>query len=198
MSALALEHLFNAVVASFEEDEINATNVFGWRQAAQHAYGPRIAWIPGDQGGNIGSTGPARNPGGFPRSLGTLGELFTVLISAQDESDPENELAQYHIVRMLRDAWYRAVYNAAHGTFVVRSESWTTDKMERRAGASLRLVCEIQSPITDELPDAPLVGIPLPEWINASPVGVDIATQASGDDNETEIEHVTIAAPDEP
>ena len=200
MTDLALERLFNAVTASFAADQINAVNVFGWREVAQHPYGPRIVWQPGDTTNSVGTTGPARNPGGYPRALGTLNELFTVIISAEDESEPENELKQYHIVRMLRDAWYRAVYNAAYGTFQVRSESWTTDKNERRAGASLRLVCEIQSPIVDALPDEPLIGNPaLADAIDGRPLGVSFTVDADDDpDDDDELERVDIPAPDEP
>jgi hypothetical protein len=86
-----------------------------------------------------------------------LRELCTVYITAQDPADPENEQAQYHIVRMLHDAWYRAVYHTAHGTFWIRSEAWETKRSERRHGATLRVVFEILAPILDRLPDPPLV-----------------------------------------
>lgn len=199
MTKLALEYLYDSVVASFAADQINATNLFGWRASAQNIYGPRIVWQPGDPSDSVGTTGPARNPGGYPRSLGTLGELFTVRISATDESEPENELKQYHIVRMLRDAWFRAVYKAAYGTFAVRSESWMTDKRERRAGAALQLVCEIQSPIVDALPDEPLIGIP-PEadTTDASPVGAEINVEADEVEDDGDVEQVLIPVPEEP
>lgn len=157
MSTLAVEHLFNQVSASFAADGIRATNLFGWRIPAQHPYGPRIAWVPGDPSNSAGLTTAPRGPGGNPRALGMLRELFTVYFTAQDASDPENELVQYHIVRMLHDAWFRAVYHAAHGTFWIRSETWETKRSERRHGATLRLVCEVLAPILDRLPDPPLV-----------------------------------------
>jgi hypothetical protein len=78
-----------------------------------------------------------------------LDELFTVYITGQDASDPENEQKQYHIARIVRDQWYRAVYLAAHGTFAVRNEMWLVEKIERRWGASLRLICSIQAPVLD-------------------------------------------------
>lgn len=157
---LALERLFDSVQASFAADSINAVNVFGWREPSKHPAGvlsTRIAWVPGDPSDSVGSTGPARNPGQIPRSLGTLGELFTVYISGQDPSAPEDERKQYHICRLLRDAWFRAVYAAAYGTFAVRSETWVNNQRERRHGAALRLVCEIQAPIIDAPPDDPLI-----------------------------------------
>lgn len=157
MITTALEHLYQRVTQSFTADGIQAVNVFGWRMPAQHPYGARIAWVPGDPSGALGATGAARNPGSHPRPIGMLLELFTVYITAQDPSDPENELKQYHLVRLLRDAWYRAVYRAAHGTFQLRAESWVTNKTERRHGATLRIVVEVQAPIVDALPDEPLV-----------------------------------------
>jgi hypothetical protein len=158
MSTLAVENLFNQVSASFAADGILATNLFGWRVPTQHPYGPRVAWVPGDPSNSAGLSTAPRGPGGVPRSLGMLRELFTVYFTAQDPADPENELAQYHIVRMLHDAWYRAVYHTAFGTFWIRSEAWETKRSERRHGATLRVVCEILAPILDRLPDPPLIG----------------------------------------
>lgn len=157
MSTLALENLFNTVQASFVADGIHAVNLFGWRIPTQHPYGPRVAWVPGDPSNSVGLTTAPRGPGGNPRALGMLNELCTVYITAQDPSDPENEQAQYHIVRMLHDAWFRAVYKAAHGTFYIRSEGWETKRSERRHGATLRVVFEIQAPVLDRLPDPPLI-----------------------------------------
>jgi hypothetical protein len=157
MSTLAVENLFNVVSASFTADGILATNLFGWRVPTQHPYGPRIAWVPGDPSNSAGLTTAPRGPGGNPRQLAMLRELFTVYFTAQDPADPENELVQYHIVRMLHDAWMRAVYHAAHGTYWIRSQGWETKRSERRHGATLRVVCEILAPILDRLPDPPLV-----------------------------------------
>lgn len=157
---LALEHLYTSVSASFVADGILADNVFGWRQPAQHPRRPRIAWVPGDVGGAVGVTVAPRNPGGNPRSLGTLNETFSVYITATDTSSPEVELAQYHIVRMLRDAWYRAVYHVAYGTFTILGEAWATEHNERRSGATLIIVCQLEAAILDVLPDPPLVASP--------------------------------------
>lgn len=154
---LALEKLFADVVARFAAEGTVCTNLFGWRVPPQQVIGPRIAWVPGDPSGSVGQDGPARNPGRNPRPLGTLHELFQVIISASDPTEPENELLQYRATRMLRDAWHRAVYLSARGTFQFRSEAWLIDKNERRLGTALRIVCEIQSMIPDEaLPTAPV------------------------------------------
>ena len=158
MSTLAVENLFNAVSASFAADGIHAQNLFGWRIPTQHPFGPRIAWVPGDPSNSAGLSTAPRGPGGLPvRALGMLRELCTVYITAQDPSDPENELVQYHIVRQLHDAWLRAVYHAAYGTFWIRSEGWETKRSERRHGATMRVVFELLAPILDRLPDPPLV-----------------------------------------
>lgn len=149
-SKLAWVNLFEVVSAAFVADKVPALNLFGWRIPAQHPKGNRIAWVPGDPSGVVGSLLPPRNPGGEPRSLGTLGEIFTIIINGQDPCDPENEMRQYEIVRYLRDAWFRAVYHAAYGAFTVRSESWITTRLERRHGAALRLGVELQAAIPDE------------------------------------------------
>lgn len=151
--ALAVEQLYSRVSARFADAGLSALNVFGWREPAQHHVTDRIAWVPGDASGNAGTMAPPRNPGGRPRSIGTLLELFSVLISATDLTALENEQAQYRAVRLLRDAWYAAVFNAAHGTFTIKSEQWLTDKLERRYGATLRIVCELQARIPDGATD---------------------------------------------
>lgn len=154
---LALEKLYNDVVDRFAGEGTICDNLFGWRIPAQQVIGPRIAWVPGDPSGSAGEDGPARNPGRNPRPIGTLHELFYVVISASDASAPENEFLQYKATRLLRDAWHRAVYLAARGTFQIKSETWVVDKNERRFGSALRVVCTIQSMI----PDEPLVGVPV-------------------------------------
>lgn len=146
---LAVEVLFDAVVARFAAEGTNAANTFGWREPEKHVEGSRIAWVPGDPTGRIGLTGPARFPGRNPRSLGTLRELFTCVISSSDPTDPENERAQYKATRILRDLWFRAVYKAAHGTFAIRDEQWVTRRNERRHGTALRVVVELESMIPD-------------------------------------------------
>lgn len=183
MSTLAVENLYNQVVASFAADGIHATNAFGWRIPAQHPYGPRIAWVPGDTSGNAGLSGAPREPGGNPRALHTMRELCTVYFTAQDPADPENELVQYHIVRMLHDAWLRAVYRAAHGTYWIRSENWETKRSERRYGATLRVVFEILAPVLDRLPDPPLIddGVDQDNVVDARQDAIDHGTTL-GDD----------------
>lgn len=146
---LALEALFDAVKARFTAEGPTAANVFGWRQPAQLPVGARIVWIPGDPAGNAGAALPPRGPGGNPRSLATYEEQFTVEISSSDPTAPEDERKQYHAVRLLRDAWHRAVYLAARGTFQIRSETWLIDRKERRHGAVLRIVVELQGMVPD-------------------------------------------------
>lgn len=154
---LALEKLYADVIDRFAGEGTICDNLFGWRTPQQQVIGPRIVWVPGDAGGSAGEDGPARNPGRNPRPIGTLRELFHVIISASDSSAPENELLQYKATRLLRDAWHRAVYLSARGTFQLKSEGWVIDKNERRFGTALRVVVEIQSMI----PDEPLVGVPV-------------------------------------
>lgn len=152
---LALEKLYDDVVARFAADGLQAVNLFGWRQPALvQTYIPgRITWVPGDQTGAAGVVNPPRNPGRSPRSLATLRELFTVTITAADPSKPEDERAQYRMVRLLRDFWHRAAYHAAHGTFSIQSERWViNERKERRYGAALRIVCSIDAMVPDSPP----------------------------------------------
>lgn len=149
---LALPRLFDAVVARFATDGTSVPNAFGWRTPAQRPTTPNhIAWVPGDDG-EIGQIAGARSPGGVgagARPLATLRERFTVYISAQDSSGPENERTQYQAARELFDAWFRAVHLAAHGTVTIESVRWSDAKLERRFGASIVVVCAIDAMIPD-------------------------------------------------
>lgn len=170
---LALEKLYTDCVARFGSEgtfgntptplaAAQAANPFGWRETARQGGGVnRIVWVPGDDAqGNLGPLLPPRYPGRVDpgRPLGTLDELFTCYISAADVSVPQtNELAQWKATRLLYDAWYRAVYLAAHGTFHLHAHSYVVStkagpKAERRFGATIRVVGAIQAMIPDAVP----------------------------------------------
>lgn len=160
-TVFALERLHDLVVASFATDQINATHSFGWRERARHATSslPRVIWIPGDdEGGALGELGGARWPGQNPRPLALLKELCTVYLVGNDPSAPDDERKQYHVTRMLFEAWYVAAYHAMHTNFRVKAQRWVTDKLERRFGTALRVLIEIDAPVIEALPDEPLVG----------------------------------------
>lgn len=154
---LALPKLYDDVVARFEAEAPGAVKQsFGWREPPKQRVGPSIVWVPGAPGGSIGKIGPARNPGRNPRPLGTLEELFHVFISGHAPSAHEDERAQYQAARELFDAWYRAVYLAARGTFEVLSNDWQAVGVvnQRRHGAAIRVVCTIQAMVPDQVFEA--------------------------------------------
>lgn len=156
---LALPTLFDNVVARFESEGTNVEQTFGWRKPQRYdTTRARIVWVPGDETGGIGEVRGPRKTGDRAdrRTLATLGELFHVRISANDPQFPEDERKQYEETRKLFDAWVRAVYLAAHGTILFGSPTWITDKNERRHGAALICVCEVEAPI----PDSPYVLAP--------------------------------------
>jgi len=147
---LALEHLYTEVVARFTAEGTTAVQTFGWREPAHQLLAPqRIVWVPGNPSGSVGAIKGARFPGQNPRPLHTLDELFHVLVSAQDATQPEDELAQYRAARFLFDDWLRAVYLAAHGVVRVEALNWVLDKNERRHGATILAVCGIEAMIPD-------------------------------------------------
>jgi hypothetical protein len=164
---LALPKLFEDVSSRLDTEATvpTASSVFGWREPAKRAGTmPRVVWVPGDDG-EMGPLDPARNPGRNPRPLATLRELFTVYLEAQDPSEPENELKQYIAARLLYDAWVRAVYLAAHGTFAIRSTRWVDDKTTRRFGATIRVVGAIEAMVPD-----------LPQALASTPAHAEIET----------------------
>ena len=183
---LALTHLFDAVEARFLVEGTDAPNVFGWRTPAQRSATPRrIAWVPGAEG-EIGRLMGARSPGGAgagARPIALLRELFTVYIEAQDAAASESERTQYQAARELFDAWWRAVYLAAHGTVTLESVRWSDSKLERRYGASIIAVCAIDAVI----PDAPYTIAP-------SESGAQITTSVLDETETTQIAAPVMAA----
>mgnify|MGYP000101882798 CR=1 FL=1 len=153
---LALEALHDAVVARFTADATPCTLLFGWKERAQQAIAPRIVMVPGDETGALGEWLPARQPGRNPRSLGTLGELFHVVISAQDPTAPENDRAQYKVTRLLFDAWWRAAFLFAGARLQLVAARWLVDRITRRFGGGMVVTCSYEAMI----PDAPLYELP--------------------------------------
>ena len=149
---LALDKLYDDVVARFALDSLSVPNLFGWRPPPEKMIlGNRIIWTPGDdEDGTFGElVATGIQPGRNPRSLATVQELFTVRILAADTTAPEDERAQYRAVRFLYDAWYRACWLAAHTTFLVVDQRWLIEKKERRYGAALRILCTVQAMVPD-------------------------------------------------
>lgn len=177
VDTLALEKLFDDVVARFVTEATNIPNSFGWREPKHRgAQQNRICWVPGDPSGSAGEVASVRFPGGNPRSLGTLLETFTVYIEGRNSATPENELAQYKATRLIFDAWFRASYLSVRNLLVVKSTAWLVDRTTRRYGATLRVVCTVQAMI----PDSAYV---VAEDIEAV---VDIQLDSDGDGNTTD------------
>jgi len=147
---LAIDFYYAAIVTRFTAEGTAAVNVFGWQTPAQHPEGNRIAWVPGDPAGKMGEMGAPRQPGRNPRPIATLHELFTVYIDAVDTAALDDEAAQYRAARNLYNAWFRALYLAAHGNFVVRSIDWNVGPVERRYGATIRAVVAVDSMVPDK------------------------------------------------
>lgn len=184
---LALEALYIAVKSAIET-EYSSDGIevaFGWRQPSKsQVLTRRIVFVPGDPTGNAGRVGPARDPGRNPRPLATLHEQFHVVISANDPTAPEVEVAQYRIVRVLRDSVHRAMYRAARGTFAIEREQWDVDlQNERRFGAALVMQCTIQAMVPDSY----------------VAVGVPVETEAHIETSELDVtETQIVSAADEP
>jgi len=182
---LAVLDLFDRVSDLFQGEGSNVANVFGWREPAQQREGDRICWVPGAPGGNAGEDAPPRNVGRNPRPLATFRELFQCVISsdaAAEIADLENERANYKRVRLLYDAWRRAIYLAAHGTHTVKSIAWDTSKNERRYGAALIVVVAVEAMV----PDEPHIGIPVDSKTEVAVSELDVT------------DTLTVSAADEP
>lgn len=176
---LAYEYLFDTVRQAMTDLEISASNVFGWLERDKQIEGATICWVPGDQSGKLGETVAASMPGRLPRPLATVRELFTIYITGFDLTAAENERAQYHATRVLRDQWYAAVYGAAHGRFVIRDESWVNSTSVLH-GATLRVVIAFEAMVPE-----------LPTDIETLPTTADAVVEALLNDELSDVETVT-------
>lgn len=181
----AITNVFDAVAAHFvavaaaaggDPPRVPVPVVFGWRQrskkptrattAENAGTARRIVWCPGDDSnGDLGELGPPRFPGREPRSLGTLNELVTVYLEANDLSAPEDERAQYVAARELYDEWMRAMYAAARTTFAIVREGWVIEQNERRAGAAIRIVMTLEAMLPATQRGEAVVGLNRAEWV---------------------------------
>ena len=150
MADLALLDLYDAVSARFTSEATPCTLLFGWDESPKHIRGPRIVMVPGDDGATaFNGALPVRQPGRNVRSLGTLAELFHVVVSASDTADPEGDRAQYTACRLLFDAWYRAANLAVGIRMAFITSSWMVERTVRRAGAALIATFTIEAMIPD-------------------------------------------------
>ena len=153
----SLPHLFDAVVARFALDGTNVPQFFGWLEPSRQMPGlTRIVWIPGDPSGAMGEVTAPKYTGMNPRQRATLHELCTVEITAFDAGAQAVERSQYQVAREIFDAWLRAVDVAAVGTYSIVKTEWVGGDRVLRAGATIRVVFSVQSPVFDlPIPVAP-------------------------------------------
>jgi hypothetical protein len=151
----AMNNLYRNVRADLAVRDPGVQIVFGWKQPNRQntstgASFARIDWVPGNEAGDMGEDKPAREINRKPRILADLDEDFHVILRGHDASAPEDEEAQYSIIRLLYDEWRASVYRAAHGTVQVGKPRWVVSKTERRLGASCVVPCIMRSPIPDD------------------------------------------------
>lgn len=162
---------------------------FGTREPAKRDALPRIVFVPGDDS-DVGEVGPVVKPGRNPRPLATLHELVTVFVEGFDGTAglAEDELAQWKATRLLFDAFLRAIYLAAYGTYAIRSTKWLNERSTRRHGYAIACVLSVGSMV----PDAPAALAPVN--VNA---GVE-TTIVIEDDDSDQTDDETVTAEDTP
>lgn len=169
MSVFGLSLLFQDVKALFVSEAVTTANVvFGKREPTKQVNqgvgrANRVVFVPGDPSGKAGTYEGAKiHRRGFggghkaSKSLLTFKELATVYCWAVDATDSatlNDENKQYDAARLLHDQVVRAIYrspNMGHGTFKLSSPTWFQDKVERRYGAEIMFLLEIEAMIPDE------------------------------------------------
>lgn len=151
----------NDQVSWTQNSPVSPDHVFGWN-TAKRSGALRIMWVPGDDLA-LGELVAPREPGRNPRPIFDLEEYFTVLLEAYDPAARTDNRAQYIAARLLFDAWLRAAYLAAPGSFRVLEVAWVPVGGDAgplgivsQLGATIRATCVIRGVV----PDAPLSATP--------------------------------------
>jgi len=156
MSVLALQILYDRVVALLAEELPHVNVVFGWLEPAKllnksTAGAARVCFVPGDSSDSVGRITAPKWPGRNPRPIFTLEENFRVLVWAVDKR-PEaisSERAQVVATRLLLDEVLRALKKSDVGGLVVKSATWVKHQTERQFGMEIELNCMIEAKIPD-------------------------------------------------
>jgi hypothetical protein len=126
---------------------------FGWRASANRSSAFRVVFTPGSDG-DLGELLPPLQLGGNPRSVADLGELFTVHLEARDATAPQDERKQYTAARLLFDAAWAYMRDAATALLELVDARWVggggTLGAQSQSGATIRLTCALRVPIPRE------------------------------------------------
>lgn len=153
MPRMALEVLYDDVTERFRKERTECELAFGRRAITEHPIAAdirRVVFVPGDRNGAAGSLEPPKYAGGAPRVLATFREVFHVVITAQDPSNPTDERLQYRAVSLLFDAWERACQCSMKAAFSVTAIDWDADRPQNTFGAAVRVTCQLLRPILDD------------------------------------------------
>lgn len=179
---LALEKLYLDIVARFTTEAPSVEILFGWREPAKQlnqgtGRANRVCIVPGIDG-KAGSYDGAKRPGRNPRPLATFNESATVYVWAYDASGPNDELKQWKACRLLHDAVIRALELSTRSETGANVQLEYSDPewlgpTERRFGAELRFVLDVESMIPDSPYTEVLAGGELSHYINSDNAGAD-------------------------
>lgn len=151
--SLALTDAFDLVQAQFNERGRQVCMHFGWREKERHnLHEPRIVWVPGDDGTNIGDAGSNLTIQTWPLTYGVLWQRCSLYISAPaDPLDPENERKQWTNTMTLRNALHVALMlKVKQPNFRLESERYET-QIGRRAQVVVVTVISVRDDIQDDL-----------------------------------------------
>lgn len=150
----AITVLFEAVRDAGEALDPSLSVVFGAREPHKHvnqgeARAARVVFVPGDDGGKLGTYRSPRRSGGNPRAVFDELALCRVFVWAADRTDPRDELAQYRALRELREWVITTMRATAHGTFKLVGSRRVGEPSDVMFGAELVLDLEIEIPICE-------------------------------------------------
>jgi len=155
-ATLALEHLYNRIVARTAERDASTACVFGWREAPKQTNqgsgeANRVVLQPGDPNGKVGELTGAKLPGRNPPPIATLIEIATLFMWGYDGTDPTSDLLQYRAARRLHDIVIPIVIRTFRGHWKQVSSTWMKPETEQRFGAELQVVIAVEAMIPDDV-----------------------------------------------
>lgn len=153
----AILEAYDLVQARFSSEGVSAEFAFGWQAPAKHPRGPRVTWVPGDEGGAVGETTDE-----IEISTDVLARqwmLCRIYIEAPaDATDPSNERKQLANTLALRKAVFRALKLDIGGWFRVEEERYA-DEISRRNHVAICLTIALADDIADDLLSAELLDV---------------------------------------
>lgn len=148
------DHAFDRLVVALNERGERVRPEFGESELATHTdHYQKVVLAPGGSNRELGKFFAPDRPGGEPRALARLDELFRIYVAAFDPKADEAKIsaykrAQYRETRRLFDIVFAILFTSTRA-FTVQSCQWVVGSIVAPFGGSLMVVGSARDEITD-------------------------------------------------